>query len=175
MYLARTRSLFFLAFIASALIIGTTIYLQRAFGLLPCILCLLQRTIIVACGLLCLVAAVHCPQETGWRRYCLALLLLSLTGVLVAGVQIWLQTASAEELGSIIGRHEYVINALSLEGVGERLRNDTYLCAEINWSLFGITLPEWSLLAFVILSLLALYPIFSGLHRWMSTGGGRGY
>ncbi|MBX8607840.1 disulfide bond formation protein B [Pseudomonas cichorii] len=162
MYLARTRTLFFLAFIASVLIIGATLYLQHAFGLVPCTLCLLQRALITGCGLVCLVATIHAPRESGWHRYCLVLLALALSGALVAGFHIWLQTASAEELMPVVARYQHVLNALSLESGSE----SAYVCAEINWSLFDITLPEWSLLAFVILCLLALYPLFSGLHHW---------
>ncbi|WP_122314740.1 disulfide bond formation protein B [Pseudomonas cichorii] len=175
MHLARTRSLFFLAFIASALILGTAIYLQKAFGLPPCALCFFQRAIIIGCGLLCLVAFIHAPQAAGWRRYCVFLLLLALLGALGAGIQIWLQTASAEELAPIFNRYEHLLDALSRDGGNERLRSDAYVCAEINWSLFGITLPEWSLLAFLILGFLALYPLFSELRRWMSPGGNEGY
>ncbi|MBX8512222.1 disulfide bond formation protein B [Pseudomonas cichorii] len=175
MYLARTRTLFFLAFIASALIIGATLYLQHAFGLIPCILCLIQRAFVIGCGLVCLVAAIHSPQEAGWRRYCVVLLALALPGALVAGFHIWLQTASVEELMPVVTQYQHLLNAFSLENVSEPSHSGTYLCAEINWSLFDITLPEWSLLAFVILCLLALYPLFSGLHRWMSVDTDAGY
>ncbi|WP_240997216.1 disulfide bond formation protein B [Pseudomonas viridiflava] len=43
MHLARTRSLFFLAFLTCALLIAAVPYLQHAFGLEPCLLCLSQR------------------------------------------------------------------------------------------------------------------------------------
>lgn len=175
MHLARTRSLFFLAFIASSLIIGTALYLQQALGLTPCILCLFQRAVIIGCAVICLVAAIHAPQEAGWRRYCWVLLMLALLGGGGAGSQMWLQTASADELIPVMTRYEYALNALSLDAWINRLRGDVYLCAEINWSLFGITLPEWSLLAFVSLALLALYPLFSELHRWLSVESGAGY
>ncbi|MFJ4144466.1 disulfide bond formation protein B [Pseudomonas sp. NPDC089734] len=175
MHLARTRSLFFLAFIASSLIIGAAIYIQQAFGLSPCMLCLFQRAVIIGCAVLCLMATLHAPQEAGWRRYCWALLALAWLGGAGAGAQVWLQTASADELVPVMARYEYALNALSLDAWVNRLRGDAYLCAEINWSLFGITLPEWSLLAFVCLGLLALYPLFSELHRWLSVEGGGGY
>ena len=33
-------------------------------------------------------------------------------------------------------------------------------CAEVNWTLFGLSIPEWSLLAFVLLMALSLVKIF---------------
>jgi disulfide bond formation protein DsbB len=160
MPLARTRSLFFLAFIACALIIGTVVYLQRVFDLTPCVLCVWQRWVFLICAALALAAAWHGPGPNGCRRYGALMLVLTLSGGAIAGTQVWLQTATPDELVPVIAAIERSLDALFLGHVVERLRFDTLLCAEINWSLFGMTLPEWSLLAFVGLALLALYPIF---------------
>jgi disulfide bond formation protein DsbB len=160
MALARTRSLFFLAFIACALIIGAVVYLQRVFGLTPCVLCLWQRWVFVSCAVVCLAAAVHGPQAAGSRRYGALMLAVCLSGAAIAGGQVWLQTATAQELVEVMAAIERGLDFLSLNNLVDRLRFDTVLCAEINWSLFGISLPEWSLLAFVGLALLALCPIF---------------
>lgn len=159
MPLARTRSLFFLTFIACASIIGTVVYLQRAFGLTPCVLCIWQRWGFLLCAAMSLAAALHAPGTTGSRRYGVLLLLLASSGATLAGAQVWLQTATADELIPVIATIERVLDFLFLGDLVDRLRLDASLCAEINWSLFGISLPEWSLLAFVGLALLALYPL----------------
>lgn len=61
---------------------------------------------------------------------------------------------------------------LSLDTCVDRLRSDALLCAEITWSLFGITLPEWSLLAFTGIALLPLYPLerIQPLAGWQKSG-----
>ncbi|MCI3943090.1 disulfide bond formation protein B [Pseudomonas syringae] len=161
MYLARSRFLFFLASLVCALIVGAALCLQQNFGLEPCVLCIVQRAVFVACGLLALAAACHAPGRKGWRRYSLGLLLIALTGAGTAGAQVWLQTASADQLIPFIARLEYVLGLLSLDTCVDRLRHDAMLCAEVTWSLFGISLPEWSLLAFTGLVLLPVYPLFS--------------
>ncbi|MDU8502498.1 disulfide bond formation protein B [Pseudomonas syringae] len=169
MYLARTRFLFFLASLACASIIGAAFYLQQTFALDPCVLCRVQRVLIMVCGVLALCAACHAPGPTGMRRYSLSFLVIALTGLATAGVQVWLQTASAEQLIPFITRLEHILSLLSLDMCIDRLRSDAILCAEITWTLFGISLPEWSLLAFTGLALLPLYPLFSEFGHWLAT------
>jgi disulfide bond formation protein DsbB len=78
----------------------------------------------------------------------------------MAGAQVWLQTATDDELVPVIAAIEHGLDFVFPGNITDRLRIDAILCAEINWSLFGISLPEWSLLAFVGLALLAIYPLF---------------
>ncbi|RRV09100.1 disulfide bond formation protein B [Pseudomonas sp. v388] len=162
MYLACTRSLFLFVSIACALIIGATFYLQRTFGLDPCLLCMLQRIAMIGCGLLGLSAAWHAPGIAGWRRYATSVLLIAAFGAAAAGSQVWLQTATHDQLVPIVARLETVLSALSLHTWLVRLDSEIVFCAEINWSLCGFTLPEWSLLAFTGIMALACYPLFKG-------------
>lgn len=113
MYLARTRFLFFLASLACASIIGVAFYLQQAVGLDPCALCMVQRAAFIVCGVLALCAACHAPGPKGTRRYSLALLVVALAGLSTAGTQVWLQTASADQLIPVITRLEHVLSLLS--------------------------------------------------------------
>lgn len=161
MQLAHTRSLFFLVFIACAMIVGSVIYLQRLFGLSPCVMCLWQRSAFVASGILALIAAFHSPGKTGCRAYSTLTLLITFSGAAIAGGQVWLQTATADETITVIAWFEHLLDLLSTYHLINRLHSDAALCAEITWSLFGISLPEWSLLAFVGLALIMLYAFFT--------------
>ncbi|CAM3300359.1 disulfide bond formation protein B [Pseudomonas floridensis] len=171
MHLARTRSLFFLAFLTCALIIAAVLYLQHSVGLEPCLLCLFQRAAMVSCGVLTLAAACHSPGAAGWIRYCVALLLIALVGAGLAGTQVWLQTASTEELIPLIASLERAFDSVSMAHLNDGLRGHAAFCAQVTWSLFGLSLPEWSLLAFVGLALLPLYPLLSELSLWISAEG----
>ena len=160
MHLAHTRSLFFLVFIACASIIGSVVYLQRAFGLSPCVLCWFQRWAFVVCGALGLMATFQAPGKRGSRWYSSLILLTALAGSAIAGVQVWLQTATADELIPAISEFEHLLDFLSLHHLIDRLRSDATFCAEITWSFLGISLPEWSLLAFVGVVIVAFYALF---------------
>lgn len=165
MHLARTRFLFLLAFIACAISVGAAAYLQYTYGLIPCLLCQWQRALMVVCGLICLVAALHGPSRRGSPRYAAGLLVMALFGAGLAGAHIGLQTSTPEQLDSLTARLGHGADLLLLPAWGEHLIDELTRCAEINWSLFGISLPEWSLLAFVGLILLALYPLLVQMRR----------
>ncbi len=162
---AHSRFLFFLAFIACASILGAAVYLQYAFSLVPCVLCWLQRALMSVCAVICLIAALQGPGTTGRRRYSALFLLAALAGGVAAGGQVWLQTASMDALVLITASLEQILYALPLFAQIDQLFMKVQLCAQINWSLFGISLPEWSLLAFSALSLFALWPLCSGWRR----------
>lgn len=166
MHLARTRSLFFLAFIACASIIGSVVYLQRVIGLSPCLLCWLQRCALIASGVLSLIATVQAPGKSGSRWYASVILLFTLAGAAMAGGQVWLQTATPDQVIPVIAWFERLFELLALSGLVDRLLSDATFCAEITWSLFGISLPEWSMLAFIGLALIALYALFRASAPW---------
>lgn len=174
MQLARTRSLFFLAFIACALILGAAVYLQHAYGLEPCMLCHFQRSAIIGCGLVCLAATLHSPGPRGWSRYSLALLIIASIGAATAGGHVGLQTATPDQQALVMLWCESLLNNFWLDALVAGLDSELIFCAEINWSLFGISLPEWSLLAFVALMLLACHPLASGLTRRLAAEGRAG-
>ncbi|UXZ96447.1 disulfide bond formation protein B [Pseudomonas phytophila] len=166
MQLARTRSLFFLVFIACAMIVGSVVYLQCVVvGLSPCVLCLWQRAVFVASGLVAFIATIHAPGRAGCGAYSAVILLLTLSGAAIAGGQVWLQTATIDQTAEVIAQVERLLDMLSLHSQVDRLRSDAAFCAEISWSLFGISLPEWSLLAFVGLALVMLYALFNASVR----------
>ena len=162
---AHSRFLFLLAFIACASTLGAAVYLQFAFSLTPCLLCWVQRALVLAAASICLAAVLQGPGVSGRRWYAALLLLTTLAGAVTAAWQVWLQTASMDELVPIIASVEQVLHVLSLFPHIDLVYMEINLCAEVNWSLFGISFPEWSLLAFSALNLFALWPLCSGWRR----------
>jgi len=157
MHLARTRSLFFLASFACALIVGAAFYLERVAGSAPCPLCYVQRALFASLALASLAAVVHSPQQRGWRIYSCALLLLSLIGAAIAGRHVWLQASPPENMISCLENLQFLLDTQPYWKVLILVLAGNAGCSEITWSLFGISLPEWSLLAFSGMSLFALY------------------
>lgn len=157
MHLARTRSLFFLASFACVLIMGVIVYLERVIGLMPCPLCYVQRALLLLFAMLSLLATVHSPGRVGWRVYSGLLLLVAGAGAAVAARQVWLQAMPPEDLESCLANLQQLIDSRPWFDVVTLILAGSAGCNEITWSLFGITLPEWSLLAFAGAMLFALY------------------
>lgn len=168
MHLARTRTLFFLAFIACALIVGATFYLERVAGNAPCPLCCAQRALLFSCAVVCLAAALHAPRPLGWRVYSGVLLLASISGAALAGRQVWLQATPPENPAACLVNLQYLLDTQPWLKVLTMVLAGSAGCSEITWSLFGISLPEWSLLAFSGVALFAMYYLFIEFCRFRS-------
>lgn len=159
MNLASPRALFFLAFLGCLALIGGALYLEHAVGLEPCPLCIVQRIFVILFGVVCLAAALHGPARLGRQLYAATALLLAGAGAASAGRQIWLQSIPPEQLPSCLPSLEYMMEALPFQEIIRQVLHGTADCAEVNWTLFGMSIPEWSLLAFVVMILLSLYQL----------------
>lgn len=160
MLLARSRSLYLLISLACLAVLGAAFYLEFQVGLEPCSLCITQRVLLGAIALLGLVVALHSPGRIGWRIYSALVLTTAIAGGLSATRQIWLQSqAPMPSQGCHPGLH-YMMQIWSPGELWHALLLGTPECARINWTLFGLSLPEWSLLAFAGLALFALSQLF---------------
>ena len=159
MNLASPRSLFFFAFIGCTLMMIAALYLEHVVGLVPCPLCIVQRICVIGFGLICLIAAIQGPRRTGRRVYSVVALLFALAGGATAIRQVWLQNIPADQLPSCLPSLEYMMDALPFQEIVRLVLHGTAECAEVNWSLLGMSIPEWSLIAFIAMALLTFWQV----------------
>jgi ubiquinol oxidase len=150
--LLHPRAMFLVIFFLCLVLLTTGYVLQYAVGLVPCKLCIVQRFFFLMVGLTALAAALHRPGTFGVKAYGLGVTVWALLGGAVALRQIWLQhhppvsllgTDCASWLGSL---NEVIVSVFQA----------TADCAERGWTMLGLSIPEWSLLAFVFLALLGI-------------------
>jgi disulfide bond formation protein DsbB len=156
MALAFPRNLFLLAFLGCLGLMGGALYLEHVVGLEPCPLCIVQRVCVILFALVCLVAAIHGPARLGQRLYAGLALLFALVG---AGRQIWLQSVPPDQLEACLPSLEFMLDALPLQEIVRLVFHGTAECAEVTWTLFGLSVPEWSLLAFIGMILFGLFQL----------------
>jgi len=159
MRLASPRSLFLLAFLGSALLIAVALYMEHVMGLAPCPLCIVQRICVIGFGLVCLLGAIHGPAALGRRIYAGVALLFVLAGGATAIRQIWLQSIPADQLPSCLPSLEYMMEALPFQEIARLVLHGTAECAEVSWTLLGMSIPEWSLLAFIGMAVLCVWQL----------------
>lgn len=159
MALATPRSLFLLAFLGCLGLMGGALYLEHAVGLEPCPLCIVQRLCVILFALVCLVAALHGPARLGRRLYAGLALLFALVGAATAWRQIWLQGVPPDQLEACLPSLEFMFDALPLQEIVRLLFHGSADCAEVSWTLFGLSVPEWSLLAFIGMLLFGLFQL----------------
>jgi len=149
MALANPRSLFLLAFLGCLALMGGALYLEHAVDLEPCPMCIVQRVFVILFALVCLVAAIHGPQRLGQRIYAGLALLFAAGGAGTAARQVWLQSVPADQLEACLPSLEFMMQALPMQDIVRLVFQGSADCAEVKWTLFGMSIPEWSLLGFI--------------------------
>jgi disulfide bond formation protein DsbB len=147
------RHYYLLLWAGCSLLIAIALYMQYQMGLIPCALCMTQRVFIIAVGLTALVAwLVNAPVSS--KTYPIIGMLLAVIGAGFSMRHIWLQSLPedlAPACGPTLG---YLLeNVPFVEALAVLLQGDGN-CAESVWSLLGLTIPGWTLVAFAGLFLL---------------------
>jgi protein dithiol:quinone oxidoreductase len=137
--------------IASAASIGAVliaVYLQDAWQLYPCPLCILQRYAFLAVAM---AGALALLVKRGWLRDGLTGLTLafSLAGLAVVGRHIWLILNPAEGCGR--DRVAEFVNSLPMAQWLPGLFNATGNCIDEIPPVLGISFPVWALILFTLL------------------------
>lgn len=138
------------------------LYAQYFLDLAPCPLCVFQRIAVISMGLVFLVAAVHNAGRVGACIYAALLFLASAVGVGVAGRHVWLQNLPPDKVPSCGPGLEFMLDAFPLLDALKMVLSGSGECAEVSWSLLGLSMPAWVLLA---VTLLGVYGIIANLRR----------
>jgi protein dithiol:quinone oxidoreductase len=134
-------------FLGCAAMMGFALYAQYGLRLTPCNLCILQRVCVVALGVVFLAAALHNPGRSGARLYGVAIGLVALVGVAVSGRHVWVQMQPAGSLPSCGADIATMLDMMPVYEVVTRILKGGGECQTILWTLFGISMPAWVLIA----------------------------
>lgn len=127
-------------------------YLQRHLGLSPCPLCIFQRVGLIIMGGFALISALFNPKSKVIR---LLLWLGSLVGIgwatAVAARHVWLQHLPADQVPSCGPGLNYWLDTLPILQVFKEVFAGSGECASVDWTLMGLSIPEQSLILFIVL------------------------
>ena len=150
-----------LGFAVCAVLLGVALYTQLHGGLLPCPLCIFQRIAFAAAGVVFLAAGLHAPRgAVGQRAYGLLALVATAIGIGIAGRHVWLQQLPPDQVPSCGPGLDYMRELMPISSVIRKVLTGSGECARVDWTFLGITMPQWSLLWFVLLALWAVYLVF---------------
>lgn len=138
------------------------LYAQYFLELAPCPLCVFQRIAVIAMGVVFLVAALHKPGRTGSIVYSILLLLGAAGGAAVAGRHVWLQNLPPDKVPACGPGLDFMLDSFPLAEVLKMVLSGSGECAEVSWSLLGLSMPTWVLIA---VCGLAIYGLFANLRR----------
>lgn len=146
--------------------LGFAYYLQYMQGLEPCPLCIFQRIAIFATGLVFLAGALHGPTAAGRWVYAVLAALAAGAGAGVAGRHVWLQSLPPDQVPACGPGLDYLIQVMPWRQVVAKVLRGDASCATIDVGFLGLSLPAWTLVAFILLLLWALAgAVLSGRSR----------
>ena len=154
--LATTSTLFAVG--VCAIVYG----LQYFLLLEPCPLCVLQRLPLFGILLLSVLAILAAPWlSPNLRRiWSLCNCLLAAIGIGLAARHLWLQSLPADQVPSCGPDLDTLFDIMPLaEALLTALAGDGN-CAEVKWSLLGLTIPGWALVTFIMLGALWLWQFY---------------
>lgn len=143
-----TRQLNFLILLACAFAMAMVYYLDDVLGLEPCPLCMSQRVFLLASGLFTLAAFAHNPGRTGTRIYASLAALWAAVGAAIAARHVWLQHLPEDQVPACGPSLEYMLETLPFSDTLRLVLMGDGNCAEVVWTLLGLSIPEQALLFF---------------------------
>lgn len=153
MRLTKDRAVVLLTFVAALTALGTAWTAQYGFGLYPCELCLYQRLPYIGITALCVLALIPAVDSDSRRLaiYVAAGLFLTTAGIAAYHVGVeqgWWQSSCAP-----VGPQTF-----SMQDIQSALqRPGTPACDDVPFTLFGISMAGYNMLAGVILAGLATW------------------
>lgn len=130
-------------------------YLQYEMGLLPCPLCQLQRIMLGVIGVIAFFAVIHGPKSKGIKFYSFLVVFSSIVGGALAARQVFLQYQPSTGLTGNCGVGlDYILQTLPLLEAFKFIIQGAGSCATVTWRLVGLSLAEWTLIAFALFALL---------------------
>jgi disulfide bond formation protein DsbB len=150
------RLLFAAGFLGCAGGMAFALYLEFAKGFEPCPMCIFQRIAMIVAGVFFLLGALHGPAGGGRWVYAALTALAGAAGAGIAGRQVWLQHLPEDQVPACGPTLGYLMHILPVNKVITMVLKGDGSCAKIDAQWLGITLPEWTLVTFVLLTLYAL-------------------
>lgn len=138
---------------------AVALYMEHVMLLEPCPLCIMQRVMVIATGGVCLIAFIHGPRGYGVRVYGGLTLLCAGAGGGLSARQLWLQSLPPDQVPACGASLDYMLEVFPLTEVLAMVLSGDGTCAEVMWSLFGISIPGWTLLGFIGLGCIAVWQL----------------
>jgi len=158
------RGVFLTGFLVSLSMLLVAGYFQFIEHLDPCPLCILQRIMVLIAAIVFLLGAIHNPVNVGRRVYGFLLLLVAGTGAAIAGRHVWLQQLPEDQVPTCGPGLNFILENFPINQAIDMVLRGSGECADVLWTFLGLSIPGWTLVAFVVMILVALRQLF-GRHK----------
>ncbi|HEY6599997.1 MAG TPA: disulfide bond formation protein B [Pseudomonadales bacterium] len=137
-----------LALALAGAMVGGAQFLEHIVRLDPCPLCLMQRLWVMLAGVVIIAGVGH---NRRLRSYPVVAMICCVVGAGFSLRQLWLQQLPADRIPACGPDMAYMIESFPLSDILKAMTLGTGNCAEVSWTLLGISIAGWSLAGFVAL------------------------
>jgi len=156
------RPLMLLGLLITASMFGAAMYMQHVMYLDPCPLCIVTRVIVLIMAILFFLTLIINPKAFGRRIAAVLFTLASLSGIIVSSRHSWLQHFPPDSTGSCGPGLNYWMDNLPTSEVIQNIFKGTAECSDVSLRVFGLSIPEMSLVVFVGFLFFSLRLLFKG-------------
>ena len=146
---------YLLGFLVCLGLMGWALWLQYGMGLDPCPLCILQRIVVCAIGVVFLVAFIHNPLRFGATAYAGLVLVCAGIGVAIATRHVWLQALPKDQVPACGMGLSYMMDTMPFTDVLGKVFSGSGECAEKGWEFLGLAITGWTLVFFIVVAIYA--------------------
>ncbi|KGM06464.1 Periplasmic thiol:disulfide oxidoreductase DsbB, required for DsbA reoxidation [Methylophaga thiooxydans] len=158
------RGVFLTGFLVCLSMLLVAGYFQFIEHLDPCPLCIVQRLLVLVVGIVFLLGAMHNPISGGRRVYGFLVVLAAGLGAAIAGRHVWLQSVPEEQVPSCGPGLNFILDNFPISQAIDMVLRGSGECADVLWTFLGLSIPAWTLVAFVVMILVGLKQLF-GRHK----------
>lgn len=134
-------------------------YFQHYLQLEPCPLCSVQRVFTIAIAVVAFIAFIHNPGKLGRRVYAAVALVPTLMGVGAAARHVWLQSLPPDQVPGCGPGLDYLMEVFSLVEALQQILMGSGECAEVVWRFLGLSIPAWTMVAFLMLMAVQIFQL----------------
>jgi len=152
------------ALLCAAMLGYAIFYAEKYLGLEPCPLCMFQRVCIAVLGIVFLIAALHRVRFYGAIVYGGFIFVAAASTAWVAGRHVWIQAQPPGTVPACGAPLDNLMQMFPLLEVVRKVMTGGGECGTIDWTMLGISMPGWVLIAAVAMGLIgvvnnAVYPV----------------
>jgi len=155
-------------FVSGALIAVAYFYFQQKLGLAPCPLCMFQRACLLGVMFFCLLGIIGRPKKSFSKVLAFGVTFFSALGLAIAGRQVWLQHLPADKVPECGPDLQFMLDAFPVMEMVQAVLTGSGECAEVQWSMFGFSMPEWMVAIFTVMTIISIKLLFAKQRKYFS-------
>lgn len=155
------RIWFLLGSLGCVFLLSMGAYFQFQEGLEPCPLCITQRIAIFSTGLIFTVGGMTNYPRRKVIIFSILGTLSALAGGSVSIRHIWIQHLPSDKVPECGPSLDYVLANFPLLDTVKLMLSGTGDCAKVDWTMLGLSMPTWTLFAFILLATLSFLQLWN--------------